>query len=272
MTNNRAWIVILLVGALVVIVMAGCGEWLMLRPWGNVVINVISDLFFVVGFSLLVWFLQQRMLAPAHRFFGVDRQTPIRIFISTHEDETLTTREAITVMEYEAADELRNLLRRQFPEFIASWAKLFGIDVDVPEILIKHSPLEKVDTPPRWHSLILVGGPERNTLSHFYLNHCHPWLTFDDEGDKFVERIGEGEEACTRELDHSHKLAMVQKLTCNGTVAIVVFGFGEVGTAAAVRHLADDWKALLQKHGGAPFARLLSVDDLGRVRVEREYH
>jgi len=243
----------------------------MITPWGNVGMNVISDFFFVVVLSLFLWFLQQRMLAPAHTFFGVDQQTPIRICISTHEDKTLTTREAITVMEYVAADELRNLLRKQLPEFIASWAKLFGIDVHVPEILIKRSPLDKVDTPPRWRSLVLVGGPTRNTLSEFYLSNCHPWLTFDDENKKFVERIGEGEDASTRELDDSHKLAMVQKLTCKGTVVILAFGYGEVETAAAVRHLAYEWKALAAKYRSEPFARLLFVNDLGQVQVREEY-
>jgi hypothetical protein len=177
----------------------------------------------------------------------------------------------MTLEEYEVADELRSVLKRQFPEFVGSWARLFGVDVDVPEIVIKGSPLENIEKPPGWGSLILVGGPTRNRLTEFYLSNCHPWLTFDDENKKFVERIGEGEDASTRELDDSHKLAMVQKLTCKGTVVILAFGFGEVETAAAVRHLAYEWKALAAKYRSEPFARLLFVNDLGQVQVREEY-
>jgi len=271
MRENWARIVMLVVILFQVVVVAGCGESLLISPWGNVAMNVISDFFFAVGLTLFLLFLHQRMLVPAREFFGIRQKEPIQVFVSTHASATTTTQRVMTSEEYEAADEFRSLVKRQFPEFIASWARLLGIDVDAPEVVIKGSPLGKLDRQPGWGSVVLIGGPVRNSLSEFYLTNCDPWLGFDADNNKFVKRVGKGEQATMQELDCSDRLAMVQKLACNGTAAIIVFGFGEVETAAAVRYLAYQWKTLVRTHQSRPFARLLFVHPLGHVEVLGDY-
>jgi len=262
---RRGWIVIVLIILLLVFILAQYGKCLMNTPGGNVVINMISDFFFVVVLAVLFGFLQQQMLAQAREFFGIDRQTPIQVYISTHKDDTTKTGSVMTTEEYEVADKLRSVLKKQFPGLIASWARLFGIDIDVPEIVIKGSS-PNVETSSS-DSLILVGGPTRNRLTEFYLNSGDPWVTFSDTEKIFIEKIGEEP---TR-LQDSEKLAILQKLVINGKVVIIAFGFGEVHTAAAVQHLAYEWRALAKKYRRKPFAQLLSLEDSGQVQVQEEY-
>lgn len=242
----------------------------MSSPLGNIAINIISDFLFVVVVSLLVWLFYQLKLARARKFFGIDRQALIQIFVSAHSDKDTVTKRVFTAKEYEVADELRDTLRRQFPELITSWARLFGVDVSVPEISIKGSPLDEQDASLPFGSLVLVGGPTRNTLTKICLRDGDPWVTFNDENEKkkFIERREGGKQ---EELDNSHRLAILQKLIVNGRTVIMGFGFGEVETSAVIRHLGYEWKTLVRKYQDKEFARLLLVDEQGQVRVEREY-
>ncbi|MBN1873266.1 MAG: hypothetical protein JXA33_03480 [Anaerolineae bacterium] len=239
--------------------------------WGNVAINLISDAFFVIVLAALFVLPYTLMTRRIRRFFGIVHQDPIQIYISSHEDDKTKTRKVITAEEYEVADELRTILYRQFPDFIPSLARLFGVDLgalNIPDIVIKSSPLEVTQWPDSG-SLILIGGPTCNKFTDYFLQRTQPWLTFDDNQKKFFEWENRDVEASAQPLDKSHKLAVVERLKIDEKIIIVAFGYGEVETAAAVRHLAQCWSKLAKKD--QEFAQLLRVDGLGQIQVEKEY-
>jgi hypothetical protein len=268
MFRTRPW-VILLIALILALVVQVYGKCLLSTAWGSIGLNVISDFYFVVFLTVIFGLLYRQLIANARNFFGIGDQVPIQVYISAHKDQTTVTEGVLTAKEYETADELRSNLKKGFPGAMASWAKLFGIDLEVPEIVIRGSPLEKVKEWPYAGSLILIGGPTRNALTEFYFEARDPWLTFDDSKKKFlVHRKGQTQK---EELDNSGNLAVLEKLIVDGRVVIITFGFGESQTCAAVRHLANEWQRLAKNHPNKEFARLLRVDGQGQVHVLEEF-
>jgi len=276
MFRSWYWLVPVLITLILIAAVTIWGNCLLTTPWGNVGLNVVSDFFFVVFLSLLFGGLYWAMLARARRFFGIDHAL-LQICISSHKDETTSTKKVLTAEEYEIAQELRTVLKRQFPDFIPSWARLFGVNLEALDIAIIPSPLkdkelgdEEVTIRSRPGGLILLGGPTRNSLTAFYLDKGNPWIKFVDEEKKFyVWRNGQG----WQELQDSGRLALLEKLVVDGKTVIVAFGFGESGTSAAARHLANEWKTLLGECGKKrqnEFARLLYINDNGRVQIQEE--
>jgi hypothetical protein len=260
-------IALLVVLALVSIVW-GVGEFLLDTAMGSVCLNIFSDIIFVVIGATLFGLLYHKAIIRATKFFGIKRQTPIQVYISAHRDPATITRKVLTAEESEVAEELKDALKKQFPDSIAFWAKQFGIELETPEIVIKGSPLDKINTWPYPGGLVLIGGPTRNSLAEFYLKTGNPWLSFDDDKKRFVRRTEQGQ--CEK-LDNSHKLAILEKMVIDGKAVIVAFGFGELGTSSAVRHLINEWKILADKYQDKAFARLLLVESNGQVHVQEEY-
>lgn len=268
MFKNRAWMIALLIVLALVLVVWEFGKIFLDTAMGSVCLNIISAIIFVVVGATLFSLLYRRAIIRATRFFGVERQIPIQVYISAHKDSTTITGKVLTAEESEVAEKLKDMLKKQFPDSIAFWAKQFGIELETPEIVIKGSPLDKVETWPYPGGLILIGGPTRNSLAEFYLKTGNPWLSFDDSKKKFVRRTEQGQ---WEELDNSHKLAILEKIIVDGKTVIVAFGFGEIGTSSAVRHLINEWRILATKHGDKVFARLLLVESNGQVHVQEEY-
>jgi len=268
MFKNRAWMIVLLIVLALVSIVWGFGKFFLDSAMGSVCLNIISGIIFVVIGATLFGLLYRRVIIRATKFFGVERQTPIQIYISTHKDPTTITKKVLTAEESEVAEELKDALKKQFLDSIAFWAKQFGIELETPEIVIKGSPLDKIDTWPYPGGLILIGGPTRNSLAEFYLKTGDPWLSFDDDKKKFVRRTEQGQ---WEELDNSHELAILEKIVVDGKVVIVAFGFGELGTSSAARHLINEWKILADKYQDKAFARLLLVESSGQVHVQEEY-
>jgi len=268
MFRVRAWVALSLALLLVLIVWIW-GDDMLDTAWGNIGLNMIADFFFVVCLTVAFGLLYRGMIVDARRFFGVDDQTPIQVYISRHEDETTVSGGVLTGKEYEIADELKSALKKHFPGAIAFWARLFGVDLEVPEIVIKGSPLEEVKEWPYAGGLILIGGPTRNKLAKFYLRIADPWVTFDDNKKKFlVRREGQTQR---EEREGSGSLAVLQRSIVDGRVVVFAFGFGEHGTCAAVRYLANEWRRLAKKYPDKGFAHLLQVDGAGQIRVLEEF-
>ena len=268
MFKNQAWMIALLVVLVLVLIVGGLGKIFLDTAMGSVCLNIISAIIFVVVGATLFGLLYRRSVVKVTRFFGAEHRIPIQIYISTHKDSTTITGKVLTAEESEAAEELKDALKKQFPDSIAFWAKQFGVELETPEIAIKGSPLDEIDIWPYPGGLILVGGPTRNSLSRFYLKVGNPWLSFDDDKKKFVRRTAKGH---WEELDNSHRLAILEKMVVDGKVVIVAFGFGEIGTSGAVRHLINEWRILADKYGNEAFARLLFVESNGQVDVQEEY-
>jgi hypothetical protein len=235
---------------------------------GNVVLNVISDIFFAIILLTLFAIGAWIPLAKPKAFFGISRRWPLTIVVSTHPDETTVTKAVITKVEYDIADELRDTLTRQLPGFIGFWAELLGVNVQIPGILIKSSPLNTVEEWPNPGSLILIGGPTRNRLTEYYLAKGNPWITFDDNDKKFIVRKN-------RQQDHEEILTdinimILEKLIVDGRVGIIVFGHGELQTKAIVQYFMSEWNSLADKHQKDEFAYLMSIDG-ENLRIVREY-
>ncbi len=266
--NSIIMLLFLLFILVLVLVVWRFGEIFTANALGSVCLNIVADFIFVVFIATLFGLLYRRAIIRASKFFGVERQTPIQIYISAHKDPNTSTGKVLTAEESEVAEELRDTLKKQLPDSISFWAKQFGIELETPEIVVKSSPLDKVNTWPYPGGLILIGGPTRNNLAEFYLKAGNPWLSFDDGRKKFVRRTKQGQ---WEELNGSDKLAILEKIIVGGKVVIIAFGFGELGTSSAVRHLISEWKTLADKYRDKEFARLLLVENGGQVRVQEEY-
>ena len=268
MFRVRAATVLLFVLLLLMLIVWVEEDDLLDTAWGNICLNMIADFFFVVCLTVMFGLLCRGMIVDARRFFGIDDRTPIQVYISRHEDETTVSGGVLTGEEYEIADELKSALKKHFSGTIAFWARLLGVDLEVPEIVIKGSPLKEVREWSCAGGLILIGGPTRNKLAEFYLQKADPWVTFDDNKKKFLVR--RGEQALREEREDSGSLAVLQKSIVDGRVVVFAFGFGEHGTCAAVRYLANEWRRLAKKYPDRGFAHLLQVNSAGQVRVLEE--
>jgi len=260
-------IILALVFALLVWLFGNC---MLNTAWGTVALNIISNFYFPVILIGFVAILAYLALSKQKRFFGISQRWPLQIVISTHPDPTTATRSVLTKAEYDTADELRSALTQHFPGFLASWAEIFGVNVQVPAILIKGSPLKQVEEWPYPGSLILIGGPTRNKLTEFYLNKGKPWVSFDDTRKKFIVYRNREQES-SEECADSGKLATLERLMIDGKVVIIAFGYGEDGTRAAAQYLASEWVTLVHKYPDKPFAHLLSIADSGQARLLEEF-
>jgi len=91
------------------------------------------------------------------------------MYISAHEDKQTLSKKVVTAAEYEAAVEVKNILRDlSGRELVRKIAGLIGQDPRLPEPDIEPSPLEEVREPVCFESVILIGGPLRNQMTKFY--------------------------------------------------------------------------------------------------------
>lgn len=209
------------------------------------------------------------ILDKPKKFFGIVRRWPIIIAISTHDDKDTHSRAVHTKMEYDIADELRDILTQQFPGFISFWAELFGINVQTPGILIKGSPLYDVQESPSQGSLILIGGPTRNKLTKYFLKNGNPLVTFDDNSDKrgfYVHRRNSHWD----KFSDSVNIAVLEKLIFENKVVIIAFGYDENGTKEAVQYLERNWQALADKYPLTGFALVLHKGNDGKFSLLEE--
>jgi hypothetical protein len=268
---TRPLTVLLIILALIFAVLVCLfGNSLLNTAWGTIALNIISNFYFPVIMIGFVAVLAYVALSKQKRFFGIAQRWPLQMVISTHPDQTTTTRAVFTKAEYDTADELRSTLTQHFPGFLASWAEIFGVNVQVPAILIKGSPLKQVEEWPYPGSLILIGGPTRNKLTEFYLNKGKPWVTFDDTQKKFIV-YSDRKQKSREELANSEKLAILERLVIDDKVVIIAFGYGEEGTRMAAQYLASEWTRLVQKYPDKPFAHLLSIANTGQAHLLKEF-
>jgi len=227
----------------------------------NILINLCSSFLFVGFIGILLWLIYCQELSDARRFFGFKRQT--QVYISAHEDKDTVSRAVVTAVEYEAAVELKNTLRDlSGREFIRRIAGLIGQDPKLPEPEIEPSPLDSVNVPVQFESIILIGGPLRNQLTKFYATQQTPLLKFD-EG-KYLKRV----EGQYQEIGDSKINAILVKMILESQVVFFVFGDGEEHTKCAAKYLAENWRELGNRFTGQAFGICLSVTN-GKAKKEK---
>lgn len=230
----------------------------------DISINLCSDCLFVSILGLLLWCAYRREMSEAKRFFGFNQQTQIKMYISAHEDKHTVSKKVVTAVEYEAAVEVKNMLRDlSGREFIHKIAGLIGQDPKFPEPSIEPSPLEEIRASVCFESIILIGGPLRNQLTEFYAEH-KPLLKFDPGKSKYLEKVG----SQYQEVSDPSVVAILVKMVLERQVVFFVFGNGEEHTRSAARHLVENWRKLNRRFPGQAFGICLSVTE-GRVKEEK---
>lgn len=229
----------------------------------NILINLCSNFLFVGGIGILLWFMYHRELSDARRFFGFKRQT--QIYISGHEDKDTATRKVVTVVEYEAAIELKNTLRDlSGREFIRKIAGLIGQDPKLPEPEIEPSPLDPVNAPVQFESIILIGGPVRNQLTKYYATQQMPLLKYETDKEKYLARV----EGQYQAIGDSNIRAILVKMILESQIVFFIFGYDEEDTKCAVRHLAKNWRDFGKRFAGQAFGICLSITN-GKTKEEK---
>lgn len=236
---------------------------------GDLGVNICADIIFVVCILLILWGLEHQELEESRQFFGLNKQTQIRIFVSAFEHEETVTKKVIAVLEYEAALEFREAFKHLSGDSFISRVrkKLAGIAGQSPEyleVIIDVSPLEGLEESPYSGSLISVGGPLRNQLAKFYMRN-NPFFRFDEESGRFFERI----EGQYQAIDNSHDVAVLEKMMVAGQTVFLAFGTGERHTRSALQHLRTNWQKLSKEYPGKAFGIRLSGMNEGKVRVEK---
>jgi hypothetical protein len=258
MKNSWNWVVLIGLGILFAIIIECAGDSFLASSWGSVALNLISDYLFVLLVATIVGALYWIRSSKARSFFGIKKNIPLQIVISAHVDNETTTGRVFTAEEYDAAEELRIALQRQFPGVVAFLAGLFGIDLGPLDVVVKGSPVDKLDNYPFQGGLIVIGGPTRNKVAEFIVDSEKPNVIFDDDKKSFLIRK-DGEEQYQK-LNSSDEFALIQKLVVDGNVVIIAFGFGEIGTSIAVRELSHNWRNLWSSHKALSFSLLLQIE------------
>lgn len=224
--------------------------------------------------ALAVWgFRRGKILIEAKRFFGMDLDARIFVYVSTHQEPTTQTQKVITAEEFKAAVDLNNMLITQFQrtgwlrDLLDAAARLSDYDLKPPDVVIQLSPSEVRELYGSEKSLILVGGPVRNKLAEAYLAKGNPWLDFDRTKEKFVIRRGP---SAGEELDPSGQMAIVNRMRVDDKLVFVAFGFGEIQTRSAVYYLAHNWQALYHEFKEKEFGvcLLIGKDNQSQVKMK----
>lgn len=219
----------------------------------DVITNVVSDFIFVLLVTLLLlgWTVLSRCtrIGRAQRFFGFQKQTQIKIYVSGFEHSGVKTKRVVTALEYETAVEMREnfqklLGRGIINRIVDHLARIIGQTIKYPKPNIEVSPLNEVKEPPYTGSIILIGGPVANQLTRFYLQD-NPRFRFNESTGKYQRRYG-GE---YRDIEPSNDVAVIEKRIIGEQVVILVHGFGEEQTRRAAWHLIDNWNVLYKKYG-----------------------
>jgi hypothetical protein len=245
--------------------------------WKNVGENLCADLiawFVVILVSMGLWFyLDYRLFSRMRRFFGVDQQNQIKLYLSRHQDSETRTMNVVTEEEFRAAFELVHILGRQFGEkarsgSLMAWVLgLIGWPCEFPEFIPEISSDYSANALSGSSGLIAVGGPVRNKVTEYYLKKGTPYIQFDPCTERFsIQR----DEQKAQVLDSSGKSAALNKMLVDGKVVFIALGFGEVETGAAVRYLANNWQRLEKNYGKSEFGIYLTVDNSGKLLSSRE--
>jgi hypothetical protein len=240
----------------------------------DVSVNLCSDVLFILLIALILWLLHRGELAEAQSFFGLSQQAGLKVYVSGHEDAKTQSKKVVTAMEYDAAiiikDALRHLSGRGFIGKAASVAAgLIGQPPQLSDVTVEVSPLEPVTKPLLDTSVILIGGPVRNQLTAYYAQ-GRPFFRFGDGlwPNGFVERVDNQ----YRPVEGSHNVSIVERMKLDGQVVIFAFGYGEKHTKAAAEYLAANWRQLNKAYPNMAFGIRMSVNDQGRIKVERRLH
>lgn len=222
--------------------------------------------------ALAVWgFRRGKILIEAKRFFGMDLDTRIYVYVSTHQEPTTQTQKVITAEEFKAAVDLNNTLITQFQrtgwlqDLLDVAARLSDYDLKSPDVVIQLSPMEVPELYGSEKSLILIGGPVRNKLAEAYLAQGNPWLNFDRTREKFVISRG----PCSgEELDPSGQMAIVNRMRVDDKTIFVAFGFGEIQTRGTVHYLAHTWQSLYHEFKDKEFGICLVIGNGNQAQVK----
>ena len=225
--------------------------------WAGIGENVVSDFIYtllILLFLGLARLLYHRMcLSKGRGFFGFAERMPIKIYVSGFEHPGVKTKRVVNALEYEAAVELKRVLRQlsgggfigRVMRFLAG---LIGQKAQIPEPEIEVSPLEEVTSAPYLGPVISIGGPVANQVTRFYLRDA-PRFRFAKARGKYQER----DRGQYRDLVPSSDVAVIEKMTVGDQTVILIHGFGEEQTCRAVQHLIRNWKVLYRRYGHGEF-------------------
>jgi hypothetical protein len=218
----------------------------------DIVINVISDIIFVLLIAFGVWILNRVFyigrLGQAQQFFGFHHQTPIKIYVSGFEHPDIKTKRVVNAIEYETAVKIRYALQHlseggviyRIVDFLAG---LIGKELKFPEPEIIISPLDDMNESPYYGSQVLLGGPLSNRMTkHFLLD--SPRFRFDEGKGKYQKRDKDE----YHDIESSNNVAIIEKKVIENQVVLIVHGFGEEQTQRAAQYLIEHWKELYKQY------------------------
>lgn len=237
----------------------------------DILINLLSDVIFIILILFIFWIVWYwPALRKAIKFFGVKYQREMNIFISVHKDDETTTRNVITVEEYEVADYLRRSINRQLKDSVFGriadfLSGLIGKDPKIPEINIL---TERLDSGSVSGGAFVIGGPVRNKVYRMVVDEGNPWITYNRGEEKFQIEKGERRGEF---IEHSGRLSIIEKIKINDAVFILVYGFGEEHTRRATEYLANNWKILYKIYNEDEFALCFVIDLNGTVQIVEEF-
>jgi len=241
-----------------------CGLEKAMALWEGIAVNLCSDVVFIAILAGLLYYFYHKELVKYQNFFGLDQNSQVQVYISTHEDNATATKGVVTAVEYEVAAELKYSLQEiRDSRLIKGISGILGQEIKLPELIIKVSPLEEGAEALNFSSsLILIGGPLRNQVTQFYLQQ-KPLLTYDKAEKKYKE-LNDGEYRTI-----SRVVAILVKMNYQKQTVFLAFGDGEIYTAEVVRYLKENWKSMSEKYTQS-FGLCFSPGEYGKLIVSKE--
>ena len=221
-----------------------------------------------VALGVLVYNWYGRPSIWARKLFGLGKRNRIDVFVSQHSELTAKPGDPASA-EMTAVGALKDALESGFqvPPTVELLVEKMGakeLRPTVPELTLRQAPTEELAKPiASGDSLLLVGGPLRNRVTEYYLDHYEVRLKFDPGEQSFVILGGK---PGPRPVPNCN--AVLQKVDLGPTVVLIVFGTGEEQTAVAVKYLAENWEELYHEFKDKAFGIALQVSTDGTSQVK----
>lgn len=242
--------------------------------WGNVGSGIVANVLFLLGLFMLgtvcLYLFRRR---EVFKFFGLAKTRRLTIYLSALVipwntaagfDGVVRSYQgfAILINEYMVGEMFKGLFNYLLPNVVEGYGIFRKLLVSDTQVTVQASPLSlsPTDTDDSKGTVITVGGPGYNSVSHWVQNTLHSKARFTDQGIVIADE---------RTISHGLE-GFVERLidSTSGRHIYYVAGRSESATLGALYYLCKRWKHLNATYGtNNPFVHTTLIDNSGDWRT-----
>lgn len=233
----------------------------------SMITNILANVVFWTIGGAIVWIVLSRQRRRLHRFFGIRKNSPIIVYLSSLiiEPNTLKNRAGIAsdyhglaIVDYEfqvipALTSLFTSTRLNIPDLFSGLIDSLWL-VKRPIVSFRPSPVTMDEL--QFADLVCVGSPKFNIATDYYLRTGKPYFILKEVDGVWMVEVSRGKrtgEIATATSEWDVGILLKLRDSERGTTIFVAAGGDVNATRAAVEYLARDWSRLLQRYGDEEF-------------------